>query len=59
MSQPAPETYPDVMPGTDTVNMSDGTHPKAAEQEYTLDDGGATANPVKKGEHKREVLPHP
>jgi hypothetical protein len=53
MSQ-ASEEYPDVMPGTETVNMSDGTHPKAVEQTYYLaDDGGDT----KLGEHVRDVIP--
>ena len=51
-------TYPDSwadLPGTRTQKPSP-EHPNAVEQSYTLDDGGATANPVKKGKHKRETL---
>ena len=59
MSQPPPEgppkpaeKYPTVMPGTSVVNMSDGTHPDAVEQEYNLGDG-STPNPSKLGTHVR------
>jgi hypothetical protein len=44
--------YP--MPGTQTQKLGP-EHPNAREQEYYLQD---EADPVKKGEHTRNVLPH-
>jgi hypothetical protein len=51
-------TYPDSwdnLPGTKTQKPGP-EHDKAVAQEYTLDDGGATANPVAQGEHVREKV---
>ena len=53
MSAGTPETYPDTMPGTKTVNMSDHTHDKAVKQTYYLADAGG---PVTQGEHERDVI---
>jgi hypothetical protein len=49
-----PESWDD-LPGTRTQKPGP-EHDKAVAQEYTLDDGGAEANPVKQGDHKREKI---
>jgi hypothetical protein len=53
---PHPDQYPGKMPGTETHDMSDGTHPDAVKQTYYLADGGG---PVTQGEHVRQPTKEP